>query len=152
MHGPRTLTPGVSAAPNLTPLLDVVLQLLMFFIICTNFKMEEASTDIMLPAAQSARPVDKSDVDVLFVNLTGEGKVLVLGREPMSLLEAKYWLRQQYEDAERNARDGKVNTAIILRAARDADYEKVYQLLRICKEQGFKRFNVRALTISGEPT
>src|SRR5262245_26874928 len=111
MHG--SSSNGVAAGPNLTPLLDVVLQLLMFFIICTNFKMEEVSTEIKLPAAQSARPVDKSDVEVLFMNMTSDGKVLVLGRETMSLLETKFWLRQQYEDAERNSKDGKVHTAII---------------------------------------
>jgi biopolymer transport protein ExbD len=149
MHGTANST---VASPNLTPLLDVVLQLLMFFIICTNFKMEEVSSDIVLPAAQSARPIDKSDVDVLFLNMTAEGKVLVLGHDPMTLLEAKYWLRQQYEDTERNARDGRVHTAIILRASRDADYEKVFQLMRLCKDQGYRRFHVRTLTISGEPT
>ena len=104
MHG--TSAPGVSAGPNLTPLLDVVLQLLMFFIICTNFKMEEVSTEIKLPKAHSARPVDKSDVDVLFVNMDHEGKVLVLGREPMERLSARVWLRQQYEDMQRYAKDG----------------------------------------------
>jgi biopolymer transport protein ExbD len=44
------------AEPNLTPLLDVVLQLLMFFMMCVNFVTEQVNSDIALPDAQSARP------------------------------------------------------------------------------------------------
>lgn len=151
MGGPSTGSDsGISATPNLTPLLDVVLQLLMFFIICTNFKMEETSTEIKLPSAQSARPIEKSDVDVLFLNIDPDGKVLVLGKSPMSLIEAKYWLKQQYEDAERLAKGEKVQTAVIVRASRDCDYDNVYKLMQACHDVGFRRLNMRVLQISQE--
>ena len=35
--------------PNLIPLLDMVLQLLMFFIICVNFVTEQMNADIYIP-------------------------------------------------------------------------------------------------------
>src|SRR5947209_9829151 len=60
---------GSSAEPNLTPLLDVVLQLLMFFMMCVNFVTEQVNEDVKLPESQSAMPMDKADVDVLFINL-----------------------------------------------------------------------------------
>src|SRR3954452_13170547 len=66
-HGPAA--EASSAEPNLTPLLDVVLQLLMFFMMCVNFVTEQVSEDIKLPDSQSARPMDKSETDVLFLNL-----------------------------------------------------------------------------------
>jgi biopolymer transport protein ExbD len=148
MHG--------QGGPNLTPLLDVVLQLLMFFIICTNFKMEEVSTDIKLPAAQSARPIEKSDVDVLFVNLNERGEVLIMGESPMDIeteegeLQIKYWLKREYELARRYSKDDKVEVALIIRASRDVGYGRVYKLMRLCQEQGFKRLYLRALVKSGE--
>src|SRR5438876_11908002 len=55
--------------PNLTPLLDVVLQLLMFFMMCVNFVTEQVNENVKLPDSQSATPMDKADVDVLFINL-----------------------------------------------------------------------------------
>src|SRR5262245_2699422 len=121
---------GIKAEPNLTPLLDIVLQLLMFFIMCTNFIAEEVSGDIVLPKAQSARPMDKSETDVIFLNIFSDGKVKVLDRRPMNSLETRYWLKERYERTERDSKDGKVNTAVILRAHQDVDYEYVYQALR----------------------
>jgi biopolymer transport protein ExbD len=168
---------GISAEPNLTPLLDVVLQLLMFFMMCVNFMTEQISEDIQLPESESARPMSKGETDVLFVNLKpftledfkdrlppdklsrlaaqfreGDPCVRVVGEAPMKLLEAKIWLRQRYEDAAMNAADGKVTTIIIIRAHRDTDYAQVFQLMQMCKAQGYTRLKLRALTRSGADT
>src|SRR5438270_428956 len=91
---------GSIAEPNLTPLLDVVLQLLMFFMMCVNFVTEQVNEDIKLPFAQSARPMDKGEQDVLFLNIDDHGQLLVLGKEdPLNMLRTKYYLRDQYQTA-----------------------------------------------------
>ena len=41
--------------PNLTPLLDLVLQLVMFFMLCANFVVEQTSDKIKLPEAEAAK-------------------------------------------------------------------------------------------------
>ena len=71
---------GSKADPNLTPLLDLVLQLLMFFMMCVNFVTRQVSKDIVLPVAQSARPMDKSFSEVLFLNMDEKGQLLRLGQ------------------------------------------------------------------------
>lgn len=60
---------GDACNPNMTPLLDVVLQLLMFFMMCVNFVSEQVNGEIKLPNSQSAVPMAKSETEVLFVNL-----------------------------------------------------------------------------------
>src|SRR5260221_260803 len=50
------------AEADLTPLLDLVLQLLMFFIINVNFVTEQVNPDIKLPTSESARPIDNADL------------------------------------------------------------------------------------------
>ena len=45
--------------PNFTPLLDLVLQLVMFFMICANFVMEQTSVEIKLPKAIAAKALEK---------------------------------------------------------------------------------------------
>lgn len=151
MHGPRS---GDNVDPNLIPMLDLVLQLLMLFIVCTNFISQEVSADVQLPDSMSAKPVEKGDTDVLFVNMNGEGKVLVVGQDPMTLVEAKFWLRRQYDDILRSSKDGKVRTAVIIRASREADYEKVFQLMQLCKtaggNEGFRKLNLRAISVGGD--
>jgi len=168
-HGPSS--EGSVAEPNLTPLLDVVLQLLMFFMMCVNFVTEQVKEDVKLPESQSARPMDKAETDVLFVNLKpfraddfaermspdimtrlqekfheGDPCVSVVGKEPMKLLELKFWLRDRYEEAEKNAKDGKVNTSIIIRADLNTDYGQVFQILHLCKVQGYRNLKLRATT------
>jgi len=139
--------------PNLVPLLDLVFQLVMFFMICANFKDKELNTqDVRLPDAQSARPIEKAEMDVLFLNIDREGKLVVVGREqPLrTLLEVEYYLRQQFKDAEEFAKAkggqaGDVKTSVIIRAHRDADYAQVYNVLRLCKTVGFRKLQLRAI-------
>src|SRR5689334_3835522 len=66
-HGPAG--DAAHTEPNLTPLLDVVLQLLMFFMMCVNFVSEQVNEDIRLPNSQAVKPMDKADTDLLFINL-----------------------------------------------------------------------------------
>ena len=54
-RGPSSIADHVD--PDLTPMLDVVMQLLMYFILCVNFVNEEVSSDISLPDGQTARPL-----------------------------------------------------------------------------------------------
>ena len=148
-HGPSH--EQANAEPNLTPLLDVVLQLLMFFMMCVNFVTEQVNEDIKLPKAQSARPMDKAEVDVLFLNLNAEGKLMIIGKDqPLPLTEIKVWLRQQYRDAERLSKDGKVHTAVIIRADQSANYADVFKVMQACKDlgenRGFTKLKLRAIT------
>ena len=53
MHGGA----AEAAEPNLTPLLDLVLQLVMFFMIVSNFIMEQTNEAVRLPIAVSAKPI-----------------------------------------------------------------------------------------------
>jgi len=54
--------------PDLTPLLDLVMQLLMFFIINVNFTNNQTDADTDLPIAGSARP-EEEDKLAIFLDL-----------------------------------------------------------------------------------
>jgi biopolymer transport protein ExbD len=66
-HGPAS-DDGV-IEPNLTALLDVVYQLLMFFVMTVNFVNEQVSGEVKLPTSTSAVPISKAENDVLFINI-----------------------------------------------------------------------------------
>ena len=164
----------INAEPNLTPLLDVVLQLLMFFIMCVNFVSEQVNEDIKLPDSQSAKPMMK-DADALVINLQpfhteeqarsgkfptrelknfreGEAMATALLKPPFKLNELNSFLKQQYEDAGRLSKDGQVRTVIILRAHKDMQYEDVYRVLQMCKTIGYRDLHLRAISKGGKPT
>lgn len=67
------------AEPNLIPLLDLVLQLVMFFMAATNFARENISEAIKLPIAQSARPIEEDELknERLFLNIEENGDMRV---------------------------------------------------------------------------
>ena len=136
----------IKAEPNLVPLLDLVFQLIMFFMICVNFVSEQVNEDIKLPVAQSARPMEKSEVDVLFLNLDQTGKVMVPGGEqPLDTLGQKqFYLRQKYADTKRAS--GQVHTVVIVRADRNASYGHLFELLKLCKQAGYQKMQIRAYT------
>jgi biopolymer transport protein ExbD len=138
---------GVKADPNLVPLLDLVLQILMFFIITVNFVARQVNENIKLPFAQMAKPMDKGETDVLFLNVNGKGQLEVVGRDqPLTdISQIKVYLRNEYKDREHLVGPGKVKTAVILRVDRDAEYKLVYQIMRQCKEQGFRKLKLRAM-------
>src|SRR5262249_2843942 len=94
-----------TAEQALVPLLDVVMQLLMFFMMCVNFVSEQVNEDIKLPAAESARPMDKRLGEVLVLNVDAQGRLIVPGRSrPLATpLEIATYLKQEYADAKRNA-------------------------------------------------
>jgi len=138
----------VSAVPNLTPLLDLVLQLLMFFMMCVNFVSDQFVDGIHLPVAQTARPMDATETGfVLFLNMKTSGELIVPGMDtPLATSgDIRFYLKQQYADDERAEKDRASKRSIVIRADGATDYEKVYGLLSICKEVGFKKLQLRAI-------
>lgn len=161
--------------PNLTSLLDLVMQLLMFFIMCVNFVANQSAAEISLPDSQAAAPLDDQNTDALFLNIRpfnsldkvlvdkysenpgelerlgqkfrpGQIYVSVLGQEPMSLGSFRVWLRDQYQ-RQSLEKNGKVNTTIIIRAHRETDYKDVYDVLELCRAQGYAQLVVRVLKV-----
>src|SRR5215471_7066258 len=65
------------ADPNLTPLLDLVLQLIMFFMITVNFiRVDQFDDSVKLPVAQNAAPLDNTAEEYIFLNLDSKGTLV----------------------------------------------------------------------------
>jgi biopolymer transport protein ExbD len=62
---------------NISPLIDMVFILLIFFIVTTTF-VEESGVDVDKPQAASARALDKNS---LILAITAKGQVVYGGRE-----------------------------------------------------------------------
>jgi biopolymer transport protein ExbD len=156
--------------PDLTPLLDLVMQLLMFFIVNVNFVAEQVNPDIKLPISESAKPIEKADTQAIFLNQksmrdrafvnrlsqddqerlrNAESVVLIPGVRPMSLLETRAWLKEKYEDLAKRAPDGEVKTMIHFRPDEELELNQLFMLMQHCKVAGFKKLAVRAIVRGG---
>jgi biopolymer transport protein ExbD len=139
------------AEPNLTPLLDMVLQLLMFFIVVCNMSMDQVNESVVLPDATQANATDKTETDVLYLNIDPKGRVMVPGKqEPKEgENEIRSYLAGEFrfinDVAKSKGTKGAENTVVIIRAHKDVDFAKVFIVLREAKAAGFKRWQLRAL-------
>jgi|SRR5947209_16396016 len=144
---------STDAEPNLVPLLDLVLQLIMFFMMCAQFAvMEQTDRSIKLPTASQARPIPEEGLgpDAVFLGITGDGAVKVVGRPPMTTEEeiVTFLKRDVYESALRTAKqrhEKDIRTVVVIRADQNADFAQVYKVMRRCQEAGLRKLQLRAL-------
>jgi biopolymer transport protein ExbD len=140
---------GGSSNPdiNLTPLLDLVFQLIMFFMITVNFVQAESSNeDVLLPVAQAASALDQGAEDYIFLNLNKEGKLVGFKRELNNDAKLRAYLQKEHNDRDRIAREkGRpgANIVVVLRAHRDARYYQVWHVLDMCSKAGYDRWQMR---------
>ena len=148
---------GVKAEPNLTPILDMVFQLVTFFMLVINFKSAELDLSLTLPVVGSARPVDSGGTDRLLVlNVKDtEGKVnLSIYGHPVPMEQIKSYLEGESNAALMAAhltRDdvqtgGKeLPDIVVIRADQGTPFGDVNFVVTSCQEQGFRRFALKAI-------
>lgn len=117
-----------SPAIELTPVIDIVFLLLIFFLVATTFQQSEWEMQIALPEAESGGPISVS-LRELVVNIQADGTVIVGGRA-VSTDD----LRTIVGDAVEANPEQKVT----VRADKSATYDRVVGVLDVCKAAGIQ--------------
>ncbi len=65
---------------NLTPLIDVVFLLLIFFLVAARYSEEERQLPVQLPEASEARPLIAKPLE-LYINIDVQGRFFVTGKQ-----------------------------------------------------------------------
>ena len=119
---------GKESAPSvdLTPVIDVVFLLLIFFLVATTFQQSEREMEITLPETVSGGPISMA-LRELVINVDAQGRYIVSGR---TLDEDA--LRGAIQSALAERPDRKVT----VRGDRDASYGSIARALDICKRAG----------------
>jgi biopolymer transport protein ExbD len=140
--------------PNLTALLDVVLQLITFFMMLVHFgtRLDGATKAVRLPLAPAALPGTELTFDRLAVVMNAQGQLLVKGKSLDDEAANAFWLAQA------KARRGgletlgegataleELPTIVILRADRAASYGAVRRALAAAQDKGFAHFSLVVL-------
>jgi len=113
---------------NLTPLIDVVFLLLIFFMVSTTFD-KQAQIEIKLPEAESSEIVDK-DPKIIAVGVNSEGKYYVNNEE---LLKSDAdTLKRMLIKVARNKRD----LPVVISADGKAPHQSVVTVLDVASQLG----------------
>jgi biopolymer transport protein ExbD len=147
-----------SAEPNLTALLDIVFQLITFFMLVINFSNENYDQRVKLPVAGTAQPVEEGEKvseDRLVLNIDKQGHLLMNG-EVMPTHKAIAEIKHQADLVKLNLKaagqkpdaSGGLPTTIVLRADRDTPFSLFFTLITACQANGFHKFALKAMNAS----
>ena len=140
---------AASAEPNLTPMLDMVFQLITFFMLVINFKAASLDLSLRLPVVGSARSVDTEGVDLLILNIDKQGELNVYGipRDIPTYVKAE--AKASFESAKReNPKFDKKDdlpTTIVVRADKETPFSLLNVLIKSCQDNGFRKFALKAM-------
>mgnify|MGYP002624319898 CR=1 len=129
---PLKLEPMEEPSLNLTPMIDVVLQLVIFFLVGTEFIKTERQYEVDLPEVTEAQPL-MSLPDELVVNVSRDGRFF-LGERGVSPEELEGELRaagQRYTDQ-----------SVVIRADAAGPYQHVMTVLNICHRAGISNIQL----------
>ncbi len=119
---------GVGSALDLTPVVDVVFNLLIFFALSLNFAAASRGINVKLPSASSAKIIRS---DQITVNLTKEGHTF-LDDKKITLEQLGPMLKEKADK----------KSLVIIRADSDVEHGKVVRIMDIIKSQDLNRIAI----------
>ena len=112
---------------SITPLIDVVFLLLIFFLVSSRFAEEERELQLNLPSVSEALPMT-AQPDELVVNIDKSGRYFIDGNF------------RQVEQVEQILRRAQANNpltqAVVIRADKQTDWDYVATAMDLCKKVG----------------
>ncbi len=116
---------------NMTPLIDMVFILLIFFIVTTSF-VREAGVDVNRPSAQSAETKEKANV---ILGLTSDGRIFVEGRS-LDIRSVRAYMERFLAETP----DG----SVVIVADRQSTTGTAVQVLDQCRLAGVQNISIAA--------
>ena len=116
----------------LTPLIDVVFLLLVFFLVATNFNQKEYDQRVELPKTGTGA-ISEFVSGNLVLNVHRDGTIIINGR----IIEDSDLNKQLIEWKNNNS--GK---RVIIRSDGGVQYSRVMQIMGFCKESGIQRVDL----------
>lgn len=119
---------------NLTPLIDVVFLLLIFFMVSTSF-VKQSQITIRLPEAESAA-VPEQPPEQIDIMITEQGTYLVNGRELINNRP------ETIRNALQRVSDGNTDLPLTISADANARHQHVVTAMDVAGRLGFVRISI----------
>jgi len=141
--------------PDMTPMIDIVFQLLTFFMIVSNFEDSKADERVKLPKDTLAKPPEAKPKEELVLNVgfirDGSGAkispepVVFYAGEDIPIDKIKQSLETEKRIFERTGGPNVIkDVAIIIRADSEVPTGLIQRLIKICQEVEFTKFSLKA--------
>ncbi|MFT4647162.1 MAG: biopolymer transport protein ExbD [Glaciecola sp.] len=120
---------------NLTPMIDVIFLLLIFFMVATTFQDPERELDVDLPQAQSGSTLTDQDDEVI-INILENGTVVIAERE----LTHDELVRLLNQTAQQDP-----ETPVTIRGDRFVHHEDIVSAMDACGSAGLHNLSIGTL-------
>ncbi len=120
---------------ELTPMIDVVFLLMIFFLVASKLDEADRFIDVVLPKASAAKPLTSRPREFL-VNIDREGNYFV-GARPVALADLQTLLKQA-------AVDNPKRQTVIVRADENVAHKYVVAAMNACVESGIEDYQVQS--------
>lgn len=120
-------------ALSLTPLIDVVFLLLIFFLVSTKFAEEERELEVVLPQASEAQPLIAKPKE-LIVNVTADGEYYVEGKVLNSVGLEQALLQAWSNNPGRQE--------VIIRADENSKTRHIATVMNLCNKANIRNYSL----------
>jgi biopolymer transport protein ExbD len=122
---------GRSGTLDFTPMIDMVFNLLIFFLVATKFEEEERSMDVNLPTASAAVPLTVRPKE-LTVNIDKDGRYFIARREVTA--------RQLEESLREASAANPGRQTVYIRADKHCPWQFVVTAMDLCNKAGIRDY------------
>jgi len=154
---------------DMTPMIDVVFQLIIFFMVILSFAKTEVEAKLFLPVAQAAKPPERVEEELFVVNVVNANEkdrygnwvfkdprnlsqpdadrpYITRGKQRLTVDELRTslleWARLNRFRTDRED----VTAAVIIRGDRNVVWEEMFRAMLECRDAGFTKVYLKALT------
>ena len=133
---PLKTLPAEEPDLNLTPMVDIVFLLIIFFMVGTQFSELERSVDVHLPTASDVVPLTGAP-DAKIVDVRPDGSI----RYEKADVDLK-----QLQARLNAARENFAGQSVILRGDRKCEYQLIMDVITVCKRAG-----IASISLANKP-
>ena len=131
---------------DMTPMIDCVFQLLLFFLVASNFQEQarvsgEGELGANLPAVAAAMPMVMKPREMI-VNVDTTGEIFLDGE-----LHSEQQLADRFQRAQT---DNPGNQSVVIRGNEGADWKYVARVMSLCNEASIQDYRVAVIPEGGE--
>ena len=117
---------------DLTPMIDMVFNLLIFFMVVSQFASEERDLKVLLPDGSEAMPLTAKPREI-FVNIDQHGRYFVRSQQ-VTPVELSDILTQA-------ALNNPASQSVVIRADKRAAWDYVATAMRLCNQAGIHDYS-----------
>jgi biopolymer transport protein ExbD len=127
----------LTAGLELTPMIDVVFLLMIFFLVASKLEEADRSIAVVLPKASAARPLTSRPKEFI-INIDRDGRYHA-GVKPITLADLTAALRQA-------AADNPQRQKVVVRADEEVSHKFVVGAMNACVQAGIEDYRVQSAT------